>query len=149
MAKEQYKARQLVNLNQLKEFFINISHHTNEKECWLWIFNKDSGGYGQKSFKGKPYRIHVLSYMAFKDDYNSSLFVLHKCHIERCFNPEHLYQGTQKENIRDQVVEKTHVGMNKTHCKYGHLFNKENTRIDKKGHRTCKLCQYMRRIKKL
>ena len=29
---------------------------------------------------------------------------------------------------------------NKTHCKHGHEFTAENTRLDKKGHRRCKTC---------
>ena len=29
----------------------------------------------------------------------------------------------------------------KTHCKHGHAFSEENTRLDRRGHRVCKTCQ--------
>lgn len=37
---------------------------------------------------------------------------------------------------------------NITHCKYGHEFTPENTRINKGGKRSCKICEFYKHLKK-
>ena len=34
-------------------------------------------------------------------DLESDLFILHKCDDGLCFNPEHLFVGTQADNLKD------------------------------------------------
>lgn len=71
----------------------------------------------------------------------AGLFVLHKCDNNRCCNEEHLFLGTQAENIADAVAKGRMRGMNWTHCIHGHEFNQENTYIRKEGRRVCKKCR--------
>ena len=34
---------------------------------------------------------------------SSKILLCHKCHNGKCSNPKHLYYGTPKENIKDQI----------------------------------------------
>lgn len=46
--------------------------------------------------------IHRASAFAFKEfDLLSEPNILHKCDVRRCFNPDHLFEGTQLDNMRD------------------------------------------------
>jgi hypothetical protein len=83
--------------------------------CWLWIGAKNGtwkrpwstpvrGGYGyvRKNGKGKPTRVHVLTYEALRGPMPPGLVPRHTCDRENCGNPWHTEPGTQGENISDQ-----------------------------------------------
>ena len=53
---------------------------------------------------------------------------------------ENLCWGTQSENMYDKVANGLHWNTNKTHCKYGHLFDEVNTAITTDGRRRCRRC---------
>jgi len=65
--------------------------------------------------------------------------VNHLCHNPKCYNVEHLYAGTQAENMRDMCEAGRHWNQQKTHCKHGHEFTEENTYVYG-VRRTCKTC---------
>ena len=69
-------------------------------ECWIWNASTKNG-YGQY---GSGYA-HRHSYGMFKGEITPGMFVLHKCSNMLCVNPDHLYLGTQKENIQQAVKE--------------------------------------------
>jgi len=73
--------------------------------CWLWMRQKDKDGYGQWrwSSKGKWQKAHRESYQAFKGAIPDGLCVLHTCDTPACCNPDHLYAGTRKDNVRDMI----------------------------------------------
>ena len=52
-----------------------------------------------------------------------------------------LRYAAHRENTLDSVKDGTHVNSRKTHCKNGHEFTKENTRIRSNGSRKCKTCE--------
>src|SRR5678816_2876684 len=64
------------------------------------------------------------------------------CRYRNCWNPLHLYQGTPKENVFDR--HKTGAWRNQytniTHCKRGHEYTPENTRVFN-GDRQCVMCK--------
>ena len=74
----------------------------NERQCWIWTLgiNPDNK-YGIIKIDGSMKYIHRLSAEFWLKDFNPELCVLHKCDVRRCFNPEHLFQGTKKDNIKD------------------------------------------------
>lgn len=74
-------------------------------DCWLWLGSTQSEGrYGELRIDGKNIRAHVYSYQYYHSDYNPVLFVLHKCDVTLCVNPDHLFQGTQADNIHDMIM---------------------------------------------
>lgn len=91
--------------------------------CWDWTAKKDYG-YARIKIKGKSYRVIRLICAIYHNlNINDKLqLALHKlpCSNESCWNPEHLYVGTHKQNQEDR-------SRTITHCKNGHELIDNNT----------------------
>lgn len=76
--------------------------------CWLWLGGSSSTGYGNFHINGKQTRAHKAYYEHFKDAVPEGLCVLHKCDTPSCVNPEHLFIGTNRDNILDMIKKNRH-----------------------------------------
>ena len=76
----------------------------NTTECRLWKYSKDKDGYGLLKVNGKTTRAHRECYRAAFGEIPKGLLILHKCNNPSCTNPEHLYAGTQKQNMEDRAL---------------------------------------------
>lgn len=76
--------------------------------CWQWSGAKDSEGYGllsnRKGAGFSPEKAHRVSYEKANGKIDLGLNVCHKCDNPECTNPDHLFLGTQKENMKDCSV---------------------------------------------
>lgn len=71
--------------------------------CWLWMGPLNQGGYGathdgRSRWMAAHRRAWVLTHGAVPE----GMWVLHRCDVRRCVNPEHLYLGSPKDNARDR-----------------------------------------------
>lgn len=116
-----------------------------ETGCWLWqgaIATKS--GYGRMAinngrFGGERVMIHRMSYETFVGPIPEGLVIDHPCRVRACCNPEHLEPVTQQVNLlRGETIYAANAA--KTHCKFGHEFSPENTRIVPRGRR-CIACE--------
>lgn len=74
--------------------------------CWFWDKSLNPAGYGKIVFNGlsgKIWLAHRASYELFKGEIPKGLHVLHKCDQPACVNPDHLWLGTNEENIQDRI----------------------------------------------
>lgn len=78
-----------------------------EGDCFIWNRCKDRDEYGVTAIKGIKMPAH-RAVMSFLYDVTGT-YVLHKCTNRACINPDHLYLGTQKQNVQDQIDAGTFV----------------------------------------
>lgn len=71
--------------------------------CWLWGGAYNYKGYGKVGQVGhnKFNLAHRYSYFIYNGEFDLKLKVLHKCDNPSCVNPDHLFLGTQHDNIKD------------------------------------------------
>lgn len=95
-----------------------------ESGCWVWKKFRNRDGYGMMRIGGKKgfvERVHRLSAFVFMEfDLESGLCVLHSCDNPACINPDHLFIGTQQDNVRDMVEKGRNKALSgKDHPWYG------------------------------
>ena len=83
-------------------FWSKVRKSDDPDGCWEWTGAKNPHGYGKLFVDGRFIDAHRLSYAdAYGEPGERS--VLHHCDNTSCVRPEHLFLGTQRENIMDKV----------------------------------------------
>jgi hypothetical protein len=72
--------------------------------CWIFL-GGTAGGYGKIGRrKGEsPASVHRVTWEHFRGRIPEGKWVLHKCDVPRCCNPDHLYIGDHMQNTQDAV----------------------------------------------
>lgn len=79
--------------------------------CWSWLASKNNKGYGMLyagRANGNKDPAHRVSWLLHYGPIPDGMRVLHRCDNPECTNPEHLFLGTQIDNMRDK--ERKHRG---------------------------------------
>ena len=130
--KEKIKSRLLANIL------------VDDNKCWVWQRRDKSQPYGKLTIgKNNFYYVHRLAafvYLGYDINQNNSI-VCHKCHNSKCINPEHLYIGTQSNNVYDEVANGTHLQARKITCPKGHPYTQTPVA------RRCKTCDRITKFK--
>lgn len=73
--------------------------------CWLWTGGSHSKKkpYGKIRKGRKKYSTHRVAYELYIGKIPENLHVLHKCDMPACCNPDHLFVGTNQDNMTDMV----------------------------------------------
>lgn len=71
--------------------------------CWIWLASLWPDGYGKfVPFHNGSMRAHRWSYEYHIGPIPEDLLVLHECDVKECVNPDHLFLGTHKDNMKDR-----------------------------------------------
>lgn len=107
-----------------------------EDGCWNWTRARYSS-FGHGCYRGK--HAHRYAYESAFGPIPTGMLILHRCDNPACVNPEHLFVGTQGDNMRDMASKGRGFHQKKTHCRLGHEYTPENT-YRLRGRRYCRVC---------
>ena len=72
--------------------------------CWEWTGGRWPRGYGKvRHGPGAQLRVHCAAWALTNGPIPAGMSVLHRCDNPPCFNPEHLFLGTQRDNVHDAI----------------------------------------------
>lgn len=94
-----------MNTDEVRDRLLEKRQLDDAGGCWLWLGKVTPLGYGQLSVGGRQLYTHRLAaavWLGF--DLDGPLCVLHRCDTPGCFNPEHLFVGTKRDNTRDMIA---------------------------------------------
>lgn len=92
-------------------------------ECWEWTACKNKSGYGDFD-TGLAHRV---SWQIHFGPIPKGMVICHKCDNRGCVNPDHLFLGTQYDNLTDMRTK----GRNKDFINSKNSFKGENSKAAK------------------
>lgn len=100
-------------------FFKNISNESHPNDCWIYKHTNQEG-YGKITINQKTVLAHRYSYQINIDIISDGLCVCHKCDNPPCVNPDHLFLGTNGDNMQDKQIKgraRCGIGSKQGHAK--------------------------------
>lgn len=87
------------------EYFFNRSMPEPNSGCWIWTGRITEYGYGRFSNKKVARQAHRASLeISIGKRLNRMEYACHKCDVRCCVNPDHMYVGSQLDNMRDMIM---------------------------------------------
>lgn len=109
--------------------------------CWEWTRGLTADNYGEITYRGRQRPVHrVVASIVKNVDIDSPLDALHSCDNKRCFNPDHVFFGTTKENAQDASKKGLLKRTPATHCRRGHEISGSNVYSGETGRKRCLTC---------
>lgn len=71
-------------------------------DCWIWTASVRNG-YGQFGTPEGIQPAHRVAWTLANGDIPDGLIVCHRCDNPPCVRPDHLFLGTQLDNVRDMI----------------------------------------------
>ena len=136
--------RQFTDAARIPAFWAKVAR---TEFCWEWQgkLHRQSG-YGRVKMNGREEYAHRVSWWLACGDIPDGMELDHLCRNKRCVRPEHLQPVSHLENTLrgDNFIA---IEKRATHCKHGHEFTPENTRIHYWGTKTMRACRECSRLR--
>jgi hypothetical protein len=98
-------------------------------KCWEWTGCKTGAGYGQIRVEGKSILAHRISWEMHHGHILGNMFVLHHCDNPSCVRPDHLFVGSNVDNVQDMISKGRKVTFRGDHVVSAQLTNDDAKRI--------------------
>ncbi len=119
-------------MNDIAGFWANVSRGE-PQACWLWMAGRFNDGYGCVAWEGKARRAHRVAWQIANGPIAGAMLVCHRCDVALCCNPDHLFVGTQQDNMTDKVAKGRQAkGLGAP----AHLYPERRPRGETHGHHT-------------
>lgn len=104
-------------------FWNRVESQTERRgECDIFTGCLDDSGYGRINKDGKLVRVHRAVWERANGPIPSRLYICHTCDNPSCIRLEHLWAGSQKENMQDCARKGRQPGVpGNTHTKDSHI----------------------------
>ena len=114
--------------------------------CWLWTGALDGGGRGmiaRGGHSGGYEKAHRYSWRVHFGAIPRGAYVLHRCDVPACVNPDHLFLGTHADNMADMKAKgrSGNQSMRVVACPKGHPYSGSNLLFSRRGWRVCRACR--------
>lgn len=107
------KYNYLLNLSKkdIEKFWSKVPKDLNNDICWEWLgiidFHKGEfrARFGFSPFLNRRIRVSAarIMYFLIYGEFNINLNILHSCDNGKCINHNHLFLGTQLDNMIDRM----------------------------------------------
>ena len=108
--------------------------------CWNWTGSKNSWGYGCIRYNQKNDGAHRVAWILKYGKIPKGLCVLHRCDNPACVRPDHLFLGTQMDNMQDRKKKGKYNVPEMAICKRGHKINEKSDLYITAGQSNCRKC---------
>lgn len=89
-----------------KRFWLHVRK---TRTCWLWTGEIGRHGYGRFYISPKsPRGAHRISWEIANGPIVQKEHVLHRCDTPACVRPDHLFLGSNLDNVKDAVLKRRH-----------------------------------------
>lgn len=101
-------------------------------DCWLWTGAvypeyKHNLIYGKTLIFGYGTTSHRAAYLFHNETIRAGMCVCHRCDVPLCCNPDHLFEGTQLDNIRDCISKgRIRSNPNRGSAHYSSILNEDD-----------------------
>jgi hypothetical protein len=116
-------------------------------ECLVWTGSCTKQGYGHVGVDGKIRHVHRAAWVARHGPIPPETpCVLHHCDNPPCWRDEHLWLGTNADNVADKMAKGRYRNgfADRTHCPAEHPYDEANTWVSRDGWRQCRTCNRRR-----
>lgn len=87
----------------VERFHSNVDRSGGPDACWEWKLGTNDKGYGHLNAGGRMLKTHRVAYLLEYGEVDDDLKVCHTCDNPPCCRPDHLFQGTQADNVQDAI----------------------------------------------
>lgn len=85
-----------------KAQYCGVDYRITSSGCWIPLIKPNAQGYVCIRRDKTSMRLHRYAW-EHAHRRKTTMCVLHRCDVRACFNPEHLFEGTQKDNMQDKA----------------------------------------------